>query len=364
MSEAIGMAASAAAQTMSNGCGNFWVANSIASMVMGFFNRGKQDEFAELNREFQEHMQKLSEENQEERLKLEMEFRRKLLDLSRQYQQEISAEQFDFKLNSVYIDDYLSHYWPLDNRIPQYVLNESKKANSGCIQNLHIILLHTPILPVKYGKLLNEEDKEIYARIEKSIKHDDTQLIGNIEFHEGASKKFTDIRGGNSSILNIHYLMNSIPTLLIAPHYNPITKKMEFNAAVWEPQSSRPQIMPLFEFSHDSELIQKDPELLKKTEQKLRTAVALVSGVVRDSYMMLTRHSDPTLHRLLQDSGHQFMKDLAENEMPELLEYVRKEYTNILSALDSEKNPAVLNAYHPEDIKHVRASVSKNLKLI
>lgn len=346
----------AVATTTNSGCGVLWVANSITSTMMGFFNRNKQDEFNELSRAHQLALQEENALTQEEKLQEELKFRQKLMDLGRKYQQEASALQFTTKIQNYQLKHFLEKCWPLSPKLPQIILDKVAESQGGKIQDLNIILLHAPILPVNYGKLVNEEDPKIYSELEKKVLQNDVPFIGNVDFFEGACGDAVDVRGGNSNIMNIHFLMNQLPTLVISPLYDSLEKTIEFTAAVWEPQASRPLIMPLFKIDHDPNALVGNDELVSLAKDKIHAAIAIIAGATRDSFMMLTRHAAPTLPTLLNDPDHAYMKKMV-FDMPGIKKYLKNEYLGIIEALDSNRNPKVLEAYHPIEIKHIKEQI-------
>lgn len=338
------------ATATNSGCGVLWVANSITSTMMGFFNRNKQEELNEINRRHQQYLQEQNALNQEEKLREELKFRQTLMDLGRKYQQEASSLQFTTKIRSYQLEHFLRQCWPLDSKLPQIILERVEESANGKVQDLHVILLHTPLLPLKFGKIVNEEDSITYKRLEKSILQKDIPLIQNVAFLQDACRSIVDVRGGNSNIMNIHFLMNQLPTLVISPQYDSLNKEIQFTSAIWEPQASRPLIMPVFKIDHNPDVLAKDNEALSLAVDKIHAAVTVITGVTRDSYMMLTRHSSPTLPLLLNDSNHQHLKNMIRS-MPEVKGYIVNEYMNIINSLDLNKNPKILEAYHPKEIR-------------
>lgn len=338
------------------GYGMFWVANSISSTVMGFANRHLQEKAAERNIEFQNEMEQVRTMTEDMKLREEIAFKRRLMKLSRQYRQIESASAFTTRMKGLELKAFLQKDWPLDAQLPYVLLNEIEALQtSGTSQPLNVILLHSPLLPVsKYGQP-NNYDIALYKNIEYAILQEDVPCmgLGDVKFRKDACVK-TDVTGGNANIMNIHFLMNQLPTLVISPRYH--EGKLTFNGAVWEPQAARPMIRPLFSLDYEPKIAAEDNNYLNKAIDLYHASVSTIIGAVRDSYMMLTQGKEPTLGKWLNDGKHDHMKAIIQ-KTPQLLSFIRQENDNILAALSVEQSPKLLEAYNEADIQRMREQV-------
>ena len=343
------------------GYGMFWVANSITSTVMGFANRHIQEKAAEHNLEFQREMEQASIISEDVKVQEEIAFKRRLLALSRQYRQEEGAKAFSTRMKSIELKAFLQKCWPLDPQLPYVFLDEiEKQQNNATPQSLNVILMHAPLLPIgKYGQA-NNGDIDLYEGLEYSIKNEDASYMGDVFFHKGACVK-ADTTGGNANIMNIHFLMNQLPTLVVSPRY--IEGKMSFTGAVWEPQASRPMIRPLLSIDFEPVIANEDMNYRKQALDLYHTAISLIIGTVRDSYMLLTQGKKPTLTEWLNDGNHEKMVSVIKDS-PELHNFVRMENMNTLDALIEAKTPNLLAAYSEQDVKRMREQIeSIDIKL-
>ena len=89
---------------------------------------------------------------------------------------------------------------------------------------------------------------------------------------------------------------------------------MHFKGAVWEPQSARPMIRPLFSYNYDIYEMSNSKEYRDLMMNKFHAAVSVVTGSVRDSYMMLTQGKTPTLAHWLNDANHSEMKRIVSED--------------------------------------------------
>lgn len=339
------------------GYGMFWVANSISSTLLGWNNRRLQAQAHEKNQEFQLEMERARHITDDERMQEEIAFKRRLVALSREQRQEVAKSSFISKLKLKELTYYLKYYWPLDPLLPEIILQEMQSGKVTSTQQLNVILMHAPLLPLRaYGTDANEQDAVIYKELEYSIKKEDVPLIGNVNYRKDACLK-PDLTGGNASIMNIQFLMSQLPTLVIAPQYR--EGKMYLSGAVWEPQASRPLIRPLLNFDFNPVEAEKSIEYRQKMIEMLHASVSIITGTVRDSYMVLTQGGKPTLPVLLNDSKHEDIKRLVMGDA-RLKAFIKQENDNILAALDEKKMPRLLEVFEKKDIESIKELVRSN----
>lgn len=339
------------------GYGMFWVANSISSTLLGWNNRRLQDKAHERNQEFQLEMERARHITDDERMQEDIAFKRRLVALAREQRQEVSRQSFNAQMQAIELKYYLQYCWPLDPLLPQAILHEIRNDAANVAPRLNVILMHAPLLPLRaYGTDANAADAQIYKELEYSIKKNDVPLIGDVDFRKDACLR-PDLSGGNASIMNIHFLMSQMPTLVILPQY--CEGKMYLSGAVWEPQASRPVIRPLFNFDYNPVEAGKNEEYRIEMIELLHASVSVITGVVRDSYMVLTQGKEPTLPVLLNDKEHADMKRLVMGNA-ELKAFIKGENDNILAALDEENTPHLLEVYDKKDIEAIKEQVKSN----
>lgn len=344
------------------GYGLFWVANSVNSTLLGSLNRSHQERAHDRNLEFQKELLRAREITEDEKIAEEIAFKRRLLAIGRQYKLEESAKSFELQLKLSEMKYFLDHYWPLDPSMPWNLLSSDiPNAIKGGIEGkrLNVILIHTPFLPPKrYNCGSNDEDDKIYNKIEYQLSSEDSPLIGDIRYRKDSCIK-ADLAGGNATIMNIHFLMSQIPTLVIQPHY--FNGKISFTGAVWEPQASRPLIRNLFSIDHSQQLALEDISYRNSQIELFHTSVAVIAGMVRDSYMLITEGKKPTLPLLLEDQNHKQMKSLVLTNSV-LLNFVNNEKISLLKSIDISSNPNLIDLFHKEDLGSMRRLI-ENSKL-
>lgn len=340
------------------GYGMFWVANSISSTLMGWKNRQWQKEAHERNSDFELELERARIISEDKKIQEEIAFKRRMVAVSRQYRQEESTKMFQKQMEMMELRHYLQYCWPLAPELPDILLDEIQKGNPTINKRLNVILLHAPLLPTKRRGEQNDQDASLYKALEYQISREDVPAICDLNYREGAANKdqwgTADITGGNAIIMNIHFLMSQIPTLVISPQY--CNGQMYISGAVWEPQTARPLIRPLINYEYDIEEALKSPEYQEKMLKVFHASISTIAGAVRDSYMLLTQAKTPTLPLWLNDSKHQEMKKIV-FETSCIKHFLEKENESIISALDESHTPHLLEVFNKEDIKAIKEQV-------
>lgn len=339
------------------GYGMFWVANSISSTLMGWNNRRLQEKAHERNQEFQLELERARNITEDLKVQEEIAFKRRMMAISRQYRQEETAVAFNNQMKAVELQYYLQHSWPLDPQLPYVILKELESGTALLNPRLNVIVLRTPLLPQKKYGGVNDLDAVLYNNMEYSIMQDDIPAIGNIKYRKDACLK-VNMGCGNSEIMNIHFLMSQIPTLVIIP--NCINDKIKFKSAVWEPQSARPLVRSLFEFDYSPEQALDSNFYREEMIEKIHSSISIIVGAVRDSYMLITQGAHPTLPIWINDNKHQNMKKIASQELG-IQRFIESEKRNILESLDGTATPYLQEVFCKEDITNIKRLVSANL---
>lgn len=339
------------------GYGMFWVANSVTSVLMGWNNRRLQDKAHERTQEFQLEMERARNLTEDQKTQEEIAFKRRMMAISRQYRQEESMTAFTTQMKAVELQNYLQQCWPLDSQLPYVLLQEMEHGHSVVNPRLNVILMRTPLLPQKKYGGANDLDMVLYNNLEYSIMQEDVPFIKDLKYRKDACLK-EDLKGGNASIMNIHFLMSQLPTLVIIPQYS--EGKMHFKGAVWEPQAARPLIRSLFNIDFSPEKALENSDYRNEMIEKMHTAISVITGAVRDSYMLMTQGKAPTLSLWLNDDNHQSMKRIVAKESG-MQQFLKGESTNMLDALDEKNTPHLLEVFSREDINEMRVQVKSNM---
>lgn len=342
-----------------NGCGAFWVANAITSTVLGGKNRDLQRQIAEESENFQTKMQQKQQLSQEEMEKERIAFRRHLMDVTRQWQQKERAQSLENLSQTIELNAY-KDLWPL-KLAPSVILsdinNRDTQIENGELTPMNLIFLHTPLLAGEKMADVVKQETVVYNKLEEFISND-MKLISDVKFRVGAHKKECST---NADIMNIHYLMGGLPTLVIMPKYQ--DKCIYFTAAMWDEQASRPLVRPLFAMKHDPILAYKDENYRNEVIEKLHYTTSIVTGAIRDQYAMLTWGKEPVLNALLDAPGNERMKQYVLNNKG-IKNFLRQENYDTLNALESSKNPKLLLVYDQADLNKMKDQVAKQRELL
>lgn len=345
-------------ELFSNGCGAFWVANAITSTILGGKNRDLQKQIADENEAFQMKMQRNQQLSQEEMERERIAFRRHLMDLTRQWQREERAQAALNMDIQAELPHFVAH-WPLSLE-PDTVLSLIKQKKQ---QPLNIILMHTPLLAGTKGQIVHREalvlkkEEKLYQNLEYVIKKD-MNLIGDVCFLQDAHQKENNTQ---ADIMNIHFLMGSIPTLILIPKYQ--DERISLSIAMWDEQASRPYIKPLFAMPHNPILAQENENYSKEVIEKLHYTVSVISGAIRDQYAMLAWGKGPTLNALLEAKGNERMKQFALQNIA-ISNFLQQECANTLQALETGNTQNLLKVYDQADITQMKKQVVEQQKML
>ena len=338
------------------GYGMFWVTNSITSALLGFNNRRLQEKAHEQNIEFQREMERAREITENQKNQEEIAFKRRLVAVSREYRQQESKTSFQMQLQGIELQNFLNSCWPLDMQLPSILFSDME---NNANKMLNVVLMHCPLLPLgKYGGT-DERDSDIYRQIEWEIQNYDIPCIEGVKFRKDACVK-PEMTGGNACLMNIHFLMSQIPSLVILPHYR--EGRLYFKGAVWEPQSTRPMIRNLFSVDYEPEIAKSDDNYLKEMTDLIHASISVIIGTVRDSFMLLVHGVKPTLNKWINDDGHEKMKGIV-NGNKEIIAYIKRSVDDMLSALNKENIPDIYKFYSVKDIESMQKMILSAYKI-
>ena len=328
-------------------CGYFWVANSVVSTVLGKINRESQERIMLDSLDFQKEMERVRNSALDELEAEKIAFQRTLLKINRQYALEQRAKKINQQLDAIELDLYIRECWPLDKAEANNIREEINEKIAD-LQPLNVILLRTPLLPVQ-KRGANPRDREIYQELERKLKNR-LNILDDVNFRNDSCKNII-LKNGNVNIMNIHFLMGCLPTMVITPQCDN-RGKLIFNAAVWEASSSRPLMRSLFSIDYEPFMAEREEyaEYFKQAIDKIETALITIVATIRDSYMLLTQNKPPRIRELLDEEQQNIIKDDSN-----LKAFVKTEYENITKALDAKKTPKLLEVYSNTDVESMKS---------
>lgn len=336
-------------------CGLFWVTNSVSSVVMGVVNRAQQEENMMQNLDFQLELEQARNRAQDEIQAEQIAFKRRQMKMALQYRQDEAVKLFDQQIKAIELQSFIDKYWPLAPQLPFTLLNEIERSvKSQEMLPLNVVLLREPLTyEVKRRTLAGKEvakNTEIYKEIEYNI---DSQLqqFGDMRLRRDSCS--VGQINGNANMMNIHFLMGALPTLVISPQYNG-DGKLVFSAAAWDAQASRPLIRHLFSVCHNPIEMWNNEKLQGEVIEKINTVITIIAGVTRDSYMLTTYGKAPLLDKILTTRQKELVAcDRSMNK------FIATEYENLVKALDVDTTPNLLEAYSQCDVDDMRQQAEK-----
>ena len=251
-----------------HGCSAFFFTSAIQSGIFGEAGRRNQAKLTTNNLEFRERLQEIKEEFQRERIDNQLQFRRESYELSRQYMLLQSTQVNENRQREIEFRDFLDNYWPL-NYSPYSVIIEQKKLLQHSIVPLRVIIAKTEVTSFDRNRRDGSYD-EFCRRLKRDLQH-----LCNISIDIRPWKNLS-----NSSIseaMNINYIMQGIPTLIVFPYQIGDTFGIELSA--WSFMSGNRSLL------HSKVLSVggfKGIEALESTYSAVRSII----GMTRDAYIL------------------------------------------------------------------------------
>lgn len=251
-----------------HGCSFFFFSGALQSGVFGEIGRHNQAELLKDNLEFRERLQSIKDEFQHERLDAQLQFRREGYELSRQYLLQQSALINENRQKQVEFKVFLERYWPLTYS-PYSVLMEQKEILRCSIVPLRVLIAKTEV------SQFNRSSRETsYEQFCQSIKTG-LQNLGNIIVEMRPWKK--DSQSSICEAMNVNYIMQGIPTLILFPYQIRDTFGIEMSA--WAFLNGNRSMMQIKVLTIEGF---KGTENLEATYSAIRAVI----GMTRDAYML------------------------------------------------------------------------------
>lgn len=331
----------------------YMLISSTLQSVFGYDRRKEQDKQADIAQQHQLELRKAREEFQDELEAQKVADMRAKMAVARRYRAEEKFDQTVLQHRTEELKMYFMRCLPIKQQAIPIMLEDAKKYkelgyDSTC--PLNVVLLHTKQAILSYDDIFNELDKNQVQ-------------LGNLKYRRWCDKDVAH----NSAILNLHAIMSNIPTLVISPYFQ--GGSIHYTASMWEAQSeAKPMIRPLFSYQCPMEYLlpgQKFSEEGKKAIQAQMALVStIVSGCARDSYMLMTQGSIPTLPNFLKNNPH-VLNSLLKQENSQLWSFMLNEYNRMNDLLDKSDCPSHLLS--KEDMKrlaNVAAEATKELQCL
>jgi hypothetical protein len=306
------MAFSGLIRLMDEGCSPFFITSAASSVVFGEMNRHKQLETTEETLEFKEQINAKKQEFEDKKFNAELAFKREMLELGRYYQAIETETANKSRKQRTEFQYFIANCWPIDLDVFTVLKwNRENMIDHNGIAPLRVILSR----PSQNTDKLNSED---YRNMCHSLLTNAKEL-NNIHVLEYSWKEAQNNIGGLAQSMNIHYIMQGIPALVIIPQL--IENTLYFEASMWSFGKG------LGSFSHRSlfSMPYNKDDYNEELREKIKTVQFAIMGVVRDAYMMMEFHCPAALSSCMDKI----------KSYPDVKSFVLNEYSSMLKQIKS-----------------------------
>lgn len=335
------------------GFGEWWLVSSLSSVLFGKHNSTLQAEAQQRDLEFRQELEKLKEVTEDQKIQEEAAFKRKLLRLSRAYRQKESEVSFANKLNAMELAFFFERYWPMDRRLQNIIHDESHNPNRHL--TLNVMISRFRLLPVSEDS--DEKEREKFEWLEYCVDELDAKPMGGVKLWRGACPMGTSWNG-NADIMNAHFLMSQLPTMIIIPIA--MDGKIWLRAAIWDALTSAPIVKDLMTFDYDARKADACGTYLDNLFTVLRSAISVAIGLCRDFYNVFCLRSEPTLVKWLGDGEHEDVR-LVVLDYPQIRNFILAETNNLQSSFNQKFISEIGQAYSCVDCECIAALISELL---
>lgn len=314
------------------GCSPFFITSALSSLGFGELGRQHQKELTKDNIAFRNKMQKIRDDFSAKRLNEQIAFKKESYELGRQFQIRMMQELNDNRQKEVEFKYLCESCWPLTIDV-RTVVNWQRE-----------ILQNSSFVPMKV--LVAKTNVNTYHKTNGCYENFCTELskanIPGLQIEHGCWKG--KCQSPMAESLNINYVMQGVPTLIIYPYTTKETFYLEF--ATWSFNRSMGAMMlnKAFSFPYSME---------KDDNQKIMLSIEAVMGVVRDNYMVLEYQKPAVYPSIMRREIKQYNI---------IVEFLREQYDSLHRTIESsEELKRLCSDVEFEDIEK---SLKTNLLLL
>lgn len=263
-----------------NGCSPFFFTSSLQSGMFGELGRQNQAEIMNENMQFKEHLQTLRNEFSREKLDAQKQFRRESLELGRQYLIEQTVLQNESRKKQIEFADFLKNYWPLNSTALAYLVAKQNLIRSKAVAPLTVLIAKTELTSDRRHV---QAYSQFCDKLNAELKNLPNAVIEDVPW-----KNVCQTRLGEA--MNINYIMNGIPTLIVFPYQNGDTISIE--TATWSFGRG------LQSMSHIKSL-QIEGVAQENIAKVTHLAVKACIGMTRDAFMIAEYHRPAMFNNMI-----------------------------------------------------------------
>jgi len=292
------------------GCSPFFISSALTSMWFGDKNRDMQLEATEERIAFQERMNQIRQEFEDAKFDKELSFKRESIERGRIYQQIEAKKSFENERKKLEFEHF-SQYWPLETDI-QTIWNRDVFSNIK--PELRIILS-------RFNSIRANDDYSNTCKFlyEKALNIHNVEVMRNVYLRVFKNSQ-TFVPSGIAPNMNIHYIMQGIPTVIISPRL--IDETLYFDASIWLYGQGLGSFINRSFFS--MEYNDKNYDALK---EKVRFVELAIMGTMRDNFMMIEYHAPATFPKVLEETKLE--------KYPDVRQFIVAQYQDLQKQLEN-----------------------------
>jgi len=312
-----------------HGCSPFFFTCAIQSSVFGEMGRKHQSELMGKNLEFRQRMQLLREEFQQERMDEQMRFRRESYELGKQYLIQQTVAFNESRQKQIEFNDFIEKYWPLTTQVYTLLKEQEDILGKSSIVPLRVLIAKTDVSSYSKTTPISSYD-EFCENVADGLRNLPNAVIESRPWKNTCQSMMCEA-------IDINYIMQGIPTLLVFPYQVGNTFGIEM--AAWS-------FLRGFHSMTQNKILKIDN--MKATEQipDVVSAVKAVVGMSRDAYMLSEYHSPVVFNKLVDEKslGLPAVKAMLDNHYNELSKQIRNpEFAKLCTSNEMQEIKNSLN---------------------
>lgn len=269
-----------------HGCSPFFFTCAIQSGVFGEIGRKHQAELMDNNLEFRERMQSLRNEFQRERMDEQMRFRRESYELGKQYLIQQTVAFNESRQKQIEFNDFIEKYWPLTTQVYTLLKEQEDILSKSSIVPLRVLIAKTDVSSYVKTSPTSSYD-EFCENVADGLRNLPNTVIESRPWKNTCQSMMCEA-------IDINYIMQGIPTLLVFPYQVGDTFGIEM--AAWS-------FLRGFHSMTQNKILKIDGMKATENIPDVLSAVKAVIGMSRDAYMLFEYHSPVVFNKLVNEKA-------------------------------------------------------------
>lgn len=303
-------------EKLTSGCSPFFFTSAASSAWFGELGRVAQFENTQDSLELKKQLNEKRKQFEDEKFAAELGYMRKKLELGRQHQVIATEKMINNRKQLVNFNHFLTKCWNPVLNLDIATVWDYAKRNKTIVERNEIVPLRVILSRPNTAEGRTSDNDKMDDLLSENAKE-----LGNIDVLKYAWKPVNDNFGGMARSMNIHYIMQGIPTLIIIPHL--VEDALHFEASMWSFGGGLGSFSHRFLFS----MPYNENDYAAVLKEKIETVQFAIMGVVRDAYITMEFQRPATL------SG--FMDKIQQYD--DIQAFVFDEYRSMQRQIESNK---------------------------